>query len=95
MRRSAAILATAVAIGIGIVPSVAAAGNGATVQAKVQAKVQLKAQLKAQLKIQAKTQQATVQVVVQRVSPALTAQRVTSHKAQIARFTYLLAAHGF
>lgn len=93
MKRIAAILATAAAIGV--VPSVAAAGNGASVQVKAQAKVQLKAQLKAQLKIQAKTQQTTVQVVVQRVSLALTAQRVTSHKAQISRFTYLLAAHGF
>jgi hypothetical protein len=81
MKRIAAILAAAVAIGI--VPSVAAAGNGSTTQVKTQ--------VTAQVKIQRKTQQATAQVVAQRVSPAISAQRISTHKAYAARFTRLLS----
>jgi hypothetical protein len=81
MKRIAAILAATVAIGI--VPSVAAAGNGSTTQVKTQ--------VTAQVKIQRRTQQATAQVVAQRVSSAISTQRITTHKAYAARFARLLS----
>lgn len=68
MKRIAAILATVVAIGV--VPSVASAGSGSTVQVKAQVRAQVTAQVKPQLK-------------VQRVSAAVTVQRINSQRARV------------
>ena len=63
MKRIAAIFAAVVAIGV--VPSVASAGNGSTVQVKAQAKAQVTAQIKPRQKVQ----RFSAAVSVQRVSP--------------------------
>ena len=57
MKRIAAILATVVAIGI--VPSVASAGSGSTVQ--------VKAQVTAQVRVQQRPQRVSAAVVVQQI----------------------------